>query len=115
MKNGVQQVSQCSECGQKIDLSVTNCPLCHDADGLEALAGIDPQIKVKNQKRAVWFSVLLGGLGVHKFYLGQHLEGSLYLLFSWTLVPMIIGWFDAIRTSKMSRFSFEQRYCRRAS
>lgn len=112
MKNDVRQLSQCSECGQKIDPSLTTCPLCHDSLGLEALAGIDPNIKVKNQKRAVLFSALLGGLGIHKFYLDQPIEGSLYLLFSWTLVPIIIGWIDAIRTSKMSPSSFEQRYCR---
>ncbi len=105
--------SNCPQCNQKIASSEIICPQCHTAQGLEALSGIDRKIRIKNQKLAIWVSFLLGGLGLHKFYLGQYLIGSLYLLFSWTLVPIIVGWVDAIRTLKMSSFNFEQRYCRR--
>ena len=107
--------SQCTQCSQKIALNVLTCPQCHIALGLEALAGVDPYIHIKNQKIAIWFSFLLGGLGLHKFYLGQYGMGSLYLGFSWTLVPMIVGWVDAFRTMRMSPFNFEQRYCRRVT
>lgn len=33
----------------------------------------------------------LGGLGVHKFYAGKIGLGIIYLLFSWTFVPVIIS------------------------
>ena len=115
MKSNDFPCSQCTECIQNIDPSLLICPLCHTAQGLEALAGIDPHIHIKNQKLTIWFSFLLGGLGLHKFYLGQYLKGSLYLVFSWTLVPMIVGWVDAFRTMKMSPFNFEQRYRRRVT
>ncbi|WOT05835.1 TM2 domain-containing protein [Shewanella youngdeokensis] len=107
------QHTDCPQCSKKIDLNLLTCPQCHAAQGLEALSGVDPDIRIKNQKLAVLFSVLFGGLGMHKFYLGRHLEGSLYLIFCWTLVPVVIGWVDAVRTLKMSAFNFEQRYCRR--
>jgi|GEM_PF-5399515 len=107
--------SQCTQCSEKIGLNVVICPLCHAAQGLEALAGVDPNIRIKNQRLTIWFGFLFGVLGVHKFYLGQYGMGSLYLGFSWTLVPMIIGWVDAVRTMKMSSFNFEQRYCRRVA
>lgn len=40
--------------------------------------------------------ILLGGIGVHKFYLGQIGMGILYLLFCWTGVPSIIGLIEGI-------------------
>lgn len=36
----------------------------------------------KNKTTAGLLALFLGGLGVHKFYLGQTLAGVLYLLFS---------------------------------
>lgn len=115
MKNSDCPRSECTECSQMLDPSLVICPQCHTAQGLEALAGVDPNIRIKNQKLAIWFGFLFGILGVHKFYLGQYGMGCLYLGFSWTLVPMIIGWVDAIRTMKMSSFNFEQRYYRRVN
>ncbi|MCK8044470.1 NINE protein [Shewanella sp. 1CM18E] len=109
------QTLDCPQCNHKIDLNVVTCPQCHAAQGFDSLSGVDPDIRIKNQKLAIWFSLLLGGLGLHKFYLGQHLKGSLYLAFSWTLVPMVVGWVDAFRTLKMTPFHFEQRYCKRVS
>ena len=104
----------CSQCSQKIDANLITCPQCQATQGLEALSGIDPDIRIKNQKLAIWFGFIFGGLGVHKFYLGQHVKGSLYLVFSWTLVPVVVGWIDSVRTMKMSSFNFEQRYSKRA-
>lgn len=115
MKSSVYPCSQCSGCSEKIDPSLITCPHCHAAQGLESLAGIDPNIQIKNQKIAIWFSFLLGGFGLHKFYLGQYLKGSVYLIFSWTLVPMVVSWFDGLRTLKMSPFNFEQRYRRKVT
>ena len=103
----------CPQCREEIEMNLIACPHCKAAQGLESFSGVDPDIRIKNQKLAIWFSILLGGLGIHKFYLGQHLKGTLYLVFSWTLVPVIVGWVDAMRTFKMSAFSFEQRYSRR--
>lgn len=36
-------------------------------------------------------AIFLGGLGVHRFYLGQYLPGVFYFLFSWTLIPLLFG------------------------
>jgi TM2 domain-containing membrane protein YozV len=49
----------------------------------------------KNPTTAVIFALFLGGLGIHKFYLGQTGLGVLYLLFSWTYIPEIIGVIEA--------------------
>ncbi|WP_144210681.1 TM2 domain-containing protein [Shewanella donghaensis] len=108
------QKIDCPQCSNKIDLNTVTCPQCQTVQGFEALSGVDPDIRIKNQRLAIWFSVLFGFLGLHKFYLGQHLKGSLYLVFCWTFVPMIVGWVDAVRTLKMSPFNFQQRYSSKA-
>ena len=38
----------------------------------------------------------LGGIGVHKFYAGRIGTGILFLLFSWTLIPLLIALIDFI-------------------
>ncbi|MGI2260428.1 TM2 domain-containing protein [Shewanella sp. GXUN23E] len=103
----------CPQCGIDLPLGSPVCTSCHCALGLEALAGVDPHIRIKNQQLAAWYGLLLGGFGVHKFYLGQHLKGSLYLAFCWTLVPVALGWLDALRTVRMTPMAFQRRYCRR--
>ncbi|MCL1038431.1 NINE protein [Shewanella corallii] len=107
------KANPCPQCGQALAENCLTCSNCHCAMGLDALAGVDPNIRIKNQKLAAWYGLLLGGLGVHRFYLGQHLKGSLYLAFSWTLVPVALGWFDAFKTFRMSPFTFQSKYAQR--
>ena len=49
----------------------------------------------KNPTSALLLALFLGGLGIHKFYLGQTGLGIVYLLFCWTYVPSIIAFFEA--------------------
>ena len=41
-------------------------------------------------------AILLGGTGVHKFYLGKTGQGVLMLLFAWTGIPGLIGHIQGI-------------------
>lgn len=45
----------------------------------------------KNPTSAVLFTLFLGGVGGHKFYMGQTGLGVVYLLFCWTYIPGIIA------------------------
>lgn len=40
------------------------------------------------------FALLLGGLGLHRFYLGETGWGILYLIFSWTGIPTLLGFIE---------------------
>ena len=40
---------------------------------------------------ALVLTIFLGGLGIHKFYLGNTVLGILYLVFCWTFIPSIIA------------------------
>jgi TM2 domain-containing membrane protein YozV len=50
----------------------------------------------KSRVTAGILGILLGGLGVHKFYLGKAGLGIVYLLFCWSGVPAIIGFIEGI-------------------
>ena len=57
---------------------------------------IDPNWPVKEKTTAGILAILLGDLGVHKFYLGNVGLGILYLLFCWTGIPAIVGLIEGI-------------------
>lgn len=64
----------------------------------------------KSRYTAAALALLLGGVGVHKFYLGQVGLGILYLMFSWTLIPGVIAFVEFIIYLSMSDERFAQRY-----
>nr|WP_044746678.1 MULTISPECIES: TM2 domain-containing protein [unclassified Anoxybacillus] len=65
---------------------------------------------VKNKVVAGLLAILLGGLGIHKFYLGKLGQGILYLLFSWTGIPSIIGFIEGIVYLVKSDEEFNRKY-----
>ena len=42
----------------------------------------------KDRTVGLLLTLLLGGIGAHRFYLGQTGLGILYLLFCWTFIPL---------------------------
>lgn len=73
-------------------------------------AASDQLLEGRQKKTAVVLAAVLGGLGMHKFYLGEKVHGLIYLTMCWTLVPTVIGWFEAINYSQMSRVTFNLMY-----
>ncbi|WP_459194627.1 NINE protein [Halosimplex sp. J119] len=53
----------------------------------------------KNRTVAILLSVL-GVYGLHRFYLGEFKKGAIYLVFFWTLVPMVLGFYDGYKYYK---------------
>jgi len=45
----------------------------------------------KDEVVGVLFALLLGCFGIHKFYMGETGWGILYIVFSWTWIPAILG------------------------
>ncbi len=50
----------------------------------------------KDRITAGIIALLLGGIGVHKFYIGKIASGVLYLLFCWTGIPLLISFIEGI-------------------
>jgi len=54
-------------------------------------------------------ALFLGGLGVHKFYLGKW-TGVLYILFFWTLIPAVVAFIEAIMYFTMDEKKFNAKF-----
>ena len=65
---------------------------------------------MKNKTTAGIFALVFGGLGVHRFYLGQKGLGILYLLFVWTFIPTIIAMIDGIVLLTQDDDKFNRKY-----
>jgi TM2 domain-containing membrane protein YozV len=86
------QEKYCSSCGEVIKKEAEICPKC----GVRQIAVPMPGIKsVKSKTTAAILAIFLGGLGLHKFYLGRAV-GIVYILFSWTFIPAIIGFIEGL-------------------
>ncbi|HMG82735.1 MAG TPA: NINE protein [Ferruginibacter sp.] len=65
---------------------------------------------MKSKTTAAILAFFLGGLGIHRFYLGQSGKGFLYLIFCWTFIPSIIALVDFIVFLTMDESAFNAKY-----
>jgi len=65
---------------------------------------------MKSKFTTAMLAFFLGGLGIHRFYLGQNKLGLFYLLFCWTLIPALIALFDFFVFIFMSEDNFNYKY-----
>lgn len=92
----------CRECGKQVSDTAVACPSC---GAVTAGGGV-----AKSRGTAVLLALLLGGLGIHKFYLNRPGAGTLYMLFCWTFIPAVIALIEGISYLTMSDAVFRQRY-----
>ena len=64
---------------------------------------------MKNKGTTIILALFLGGIGIHRFYLGKK-DGILYLLFFWTFIPAIISFIEFFVLLFMSDKSFNTAY-----
>jgi len=64
----------------------------------------------KSKITAGLLALLIGGLGVHKFYLDQIGLGFVYLLFCWTGIPGIIALVEGILYLCATDEEFDRKY-----
>lgn len=106
--------TKCPQCGAPLDPGVSECRFCGEkfsAPQAEVpqqvvfqqappqpvyVSAINPAWPKKNKEAAGILAIFLGGLGIHKFYLGKVGMGILYLLFCWTGIPELAGFIEGI-------------------
>ena len=102
----------CSECGAIINAKAEICPKC-------GVRQTPPPCTVnlgatapngKSKLAAALFAIFLGGIGVHKFYLGKVGLGVVYFLFCWTGIPALVGIIEGVLLLVMSDEEFIQKY-----
>lgn len=94
----------CHECGAAINAKAEICPKCGVR---QPGAGPTPE---KSRITAALLALFLGGIGIHKFYLGKGVQGLIYLLFCWTFIPMLIALFEGIGYLMQSDAGFAAKY-----
>ena len=65
---------------------------------------------MKSKSTAILLLLFLGGLGAHKFYLGNNLVGIFYVLFSWTGIPLFLSLIDLIIIIFTDKNKFNNKY-----
>jgi TM2 domain-containing membrane protein YozV/Tfp pilus assembly major pilin PilA len=82
----------CRACGHTLHVSAPTCPKCGAPQRVVPPA---PARGLKSKVTAGLLAILIGGLGVHRFYLGQW-WGLFYLLFVWTGIPGVVAFIEGI-------------------
>lgn len=98
----------CSTCGKEVYKEAVICPSCGVAR--KPLIQKQPPVNPKSRGVAAVLALLLGGIGVHRFYLDQTNKGLMYLLFCWTLIPAFIAFIDFIAFLLVSKKDFDKEY-----
>jgi TM2 domain-containing membrane protein YozV len=96
----------CTSCGAIIKKAAELCPGC----GVRQKAAPLLTDSSKSRVTAGLLAILLGDLGVHKFYMGKAGLGCLYILFCWTFIPAIIALIEGIIYLTMDDESFSSKY-----
>lgn len=114
--------SVCPQCGAPIDAGAAECRFCGEKLNPQpaAQANVQPNVQpapqqvvqhvyvqqpttainpawpIKNKIVAGLLGIFLGGIGIHKFYMGKIGMGILYILFCWTGIPSLVGFIEGI-------------------
>jgi TM2 domain-containing membrane protein YozV/RNA polymerase subunit RPABC4/transcription elongation factor Spt4 len=97
----------CRGCGTPIHESAAACPKC----GAQQRTTSENSSGTSGKRTtAAILAIFLGGLGVHKFYLGSILLGFIYLIFCWTFIPGIVGFCEGIYYLTMSDSEFDKKF-----
>jgi len=104
-------IVQCPECKESVSDQATSCPKCgYPIKKASITTSISIEKPQKSRSLTIFLSLILGGLGAHKFYVDKPGAGFVYLIFCWTLVPSIFGIIEALEYLSMNEETFQQKY-----
>src|SRR6266566_7798266 len=89
----------CQQCGASIHLLAEVCPRC----------GVRQRPPV-SKIALLLLAFFGGGLGLHKFYLRKPVQGILYALFCWTLIPGLIALIEFIIYACTDESALNRKY-----
>lgn len=96
---------ECPFCKEEIQDDAIKCKHCGST--LNTPASENGTTKSKNI--AGTLAILLGGLGIHKFYTGSWGWGIVYIIFVWSYIPAIIALVEGIRYFTYNQEEFDQK------
>ena len=121
--------NKCPQCGASVDPNSGSCRYCGEVLAQQPVrqpyvpqpygqqpvyqpptTPYDPSWPIKSKVAAGLLGIFLGGIGVHKFYLGKVGMGVLYLLLSWTFVPAFVGFIEGVIYLTSSDHNFQIKH-----
>ena len=111
-------MNPCFGCGKPLHISAPSCPHCGAIqtlsnqpgpdEAMRSVNGVEPKSKVT----AGVLALLLGGIGIHKFYTGAWGWGIVYIVLCWTYIPALVALVEGIRYLTLKQPEFAQKAAR---
>jgi len=95
----------CLGCAKPLHISARSCPACGAEQQVRSAVA-----RQKTRVAAILLAFFLGGIGLHKFYLGRVGQGILYIVFCWTFIPSIVALIEVIIYLTMTDEAFAEKY-----
>ncbi|MFI3220858.1 MAG: NINE protein [Methylococcales bacterium] len=108
----------CIGCGMNPHDATAHCPACgaetNDKQVMCVKCGVGLSVASTNKKKdktmAALYALLVGGLGLHKFYHGSWGWGILYIIFCWTFIPAILGVIEGVYYLTVDSAKYDLKY-----
>ena len=98
----------CRSCERAIHQFAATCTHCHASQIIKPTWTPTPE-PAKSKFTAGVLALLLGGIGIHKFYMGAWGWGLVYIVFCWTWIPALAALVESIRYLTLSDADFQRK------
>lgn len=98
----------CRGCGKKLHTSAIACPQCGAVQRI-AISTLNAPASDKSKVTAGVLALLLGGIGIHKFYTGAWGWGIVYIALCWTYIPAVVALVEGIRYLTQTDAEFQRK------
>ena len=98
----------CRSCERPIHQFAATCSHCN-ASQITQPNWTHTQAPTKSKITTGVLALLLGGLGIHKFYTGAWGWGIVYIVLCWTCIPALIALVEGIRYLTLNDANFQQK------
>ena len=111
-------MNPCFGCGKPLHISAPSCPHCGAVQNLPNQLGPNAAmrsvngVELQSKVTAGVLALLLGGIGIHKFYTGAWGWGIVYIVLCWTYIPALVALVEGIRYLTLKQPEFAQKAAR---
>ena len=104
------QMTFCHGCSKPLHISAVACPQCGAPQRQGRASPPNTQLPPEKSKvTAGILALLLGGIGIHKFYTGAWGWGITYIVLCWTAIPALLALVEGTRYLTLSNADFQQK------
>ena len=106
----ISQMTYCHGCSKPLHITAAACPQCGAMQTRIGGASANATSAVdKSKVTAGVLALLLGGIGIHKFYTGAWGWGIVYIVLCWTYLPALVALVEGIRYLTLAQTDFERK------